>query len=168
MEYPGMRALRAELLGELERAHAGQPWHGPARADVLKDLSAARAAWKPREDAHSIWELVLHMRSWTDVVLQRAKGRVAGEPDAGDWPPVPEQPSELEWQAALRSLDAAHEALLDFVRSVPESRLEERVGTGSDPSVKGISVRAMLHSLVHHDVYHPGQCAMLRRLAAEA
>lgn len=166
VEYPSMRSIRNELLGDLERAHAGSPWHGPSRADVLKGITFAQAAWKPQGGAHSIWELVLHMRAWTDEVLQRAKGRVAGEPDDGDWPPVPERPTEAAWQEALLALDASHAALIAFVRTANEERFEERVGTGSDPTVKGISARAMLHSLVQHDVYHTGQCAMLRRLVA--
>jgi uncharacterized damage-inducible protein DinB len=162
-----MKDLRKELIGELERAHSGTPWHGPSRATVLKGLTARQAAWKPRGDAHSIWELVLHMRSWTDEVAQRAKGRVPGEPDDGDWPTVPE-PTEAAWGEAVRSLEAAHAEMIALVREMPGARLEERVGTGSDPQVKGISVRAMLLSLVHHDVYHTGQCAMLKRLAEEA
>lgn len=162
-----MRTPRDEVIDELRRAHAGTPWHGPSRATVLEGLTPAQAAWKPRDDAHSIWELVLHMMSWTDEVMQRAKGRVAGEPDDGDWPEVP-APTAAAWSDALHALDAAHDAMVRTVRELREERFAERVGTGSDPGGKGISVRAMLLSLAQHDVYHTGQCAMLKRLAEGA
>lgn len=162
-----MRETRTTLLRELEAMHAGQPWHGPSRAAVLDGITAAQAAWRPRGDAHSIWELVLHMRAWTEEVMQRAKGRVPGEPDDGDWPPMPE-PTEREWDETKRGLEEAHRTLVAAVRELPDARFEERVGTGSDPQGKGITVRTMLHSLTHHDTYHTGQVAMLKRLAAGA
>ena len=162
-----MSDARTKLIRELEAMHAGEPWHGPSRAMVLDGITASQAAWRPRGDAHSIWEVVLHMRAWTEEVMQRAKGRVPGEPDDGDWPPMPE-PTEREWDETKRGLEAAHRALIAAIRELPEARFEERVGTGSDPQGKGITVRTMLHSLAHHDTYHTGQVAMLKRLAAGA
>jgi uncharacterized damage-inducible protein DinB len=162
-----MTEPRKYLIGELTRAHSGEPWHGPSRATVLEGITAAQAAWRPRPDAHCIWELALHMTSWTREVMQRAKGRVPGEPDDGDWPPMPE-PTSRAWDEAKRGLVAAHRELLETIDALPDARLEERVGTGSDPQGRGITCRAMLYSLAQHDIYHTGQVAMLKRLASGA
>lgn len=88
------------LLDLLRRAHDGTPWHGPSRADVLEDVTAAEAAWRPAPDAHTIWELVLHMRSWTREVLRRANGEVPADPVDGDFPAMPEPADAADPDAA--------------------------------------------------------------------
>ncbi len=156
------------LVGALERAHAGAPWHGPSRAEVLKGITAKEAAWRPAPDAHNIWELVLHMRSWTEEVLRRAKGGVPSAPEGGDWPEMPAV-SAAAWRDCLKSLDAAHAALIAFVGTLDDSQLAERVrDRPGDPPGTAIRVRGMIRSLGEHDIYHTGQVAMLKRLARGA
>lgn len=138
------------MVDSLRRAHDGEPWHGPSRATVLADVTAREAAYNPGVGVHSLWELVLHMRSWTEEVLRRAKGATLGEPVNGDWPAMPAKPDEKAWRDALRTLEAAHEELVAFVPHLPDEH------------------RAMVRSLAEHDVYHTGQLAVLKRLARAA
>src|SRR5437764_6919973 len=49
------------ILDQLKRAFEGNAWHGPAVEEVLADVTAEQAAAKPIPDAHSIWELTLHI-----------------------------------------------------------------------------------------------------------
>lgn len=156
------------VIKELQRQHDGDPWHGPSRAAILADVSAAEAAWQPGAGAHSIWELVLHMRSWTREVERRALGGAPAMPVDGDWPPVVAT-GEAAWAEAQASLDAAHEQLVAVVRRLGAEKLSGKVGaTKQRPAGTGISHRAMLYSLAQHDVYHSGQVAMLKRLARAA
>lgn len=160
---------RDRLLDALRRAHDGQPWHGPSRADVLADVTAAEAAWRPDPSAHSIWALVLHMRSWTEEVLRRAQGGVPADPVRGDWPPPPDTPTEAAWRDAVASLNAAHEALLAQVKSMGDAERAARVADRpGEPPGSAITQRAMIRSLAEHDVYHTGQLAMLKSLARRA
>ncbi len=164
-----MHTSQDRIINELVRQHGGEPWHGPSRATVLAGITAAQAAWRPAPDAHSIWALVLHMRSWTLEVLRRSQGGKPGEPADGDFPAVPAKPTEKAWQETMASLDAAHEALVQAVRGMGDAELGARVGMTEDsPGGTGISTRAMLYSLAQHDVYHTGQVAMLKRLAIAA
>lgn len=157
------------LLDALHRAHDGAPWHGPSRADVLRDVSAAEAAWRPAPDAHTLWEVVLHMRSWTREVLRRAQGAVPDEPLDGDWPPMPQPADDAAWAETQRSLDAAHAELLTFVAVMPEEARAALVRAGPwIPPEQSITQRAMIRSLAEHDVYHTGQLALLKRLARAA
>jgi hypothetical protein len=68
------------LTRQLARQHDGEPWHGPSRAEILKDVTWQEAAWSPPGGGNSIWSLVLHMRAWTREVLERAQGKVPGAP----------------------------------------------------------------------------------------
>ncbi len=157
------------LLSSLRRAHDGEPWHGPSRAQVLSDVTAAEAAWRPAPDAHSMWEIVLHMRSWTLEVLRRAEGGVPAEPTDGDWPAMPSPADDAAWRDTLRSLDEAHTALARFVAQMSEEARAARVkDRPSDPPGHAITQRGMIRSLAEHDVYHTGQLALLKRLARAA
>lgn len=157
------------LLDALSRAHDGVPWHGPSRADVLADVTATEAAWRPAPDAHSLWEIVLHMRSWTREVLRRAQGETPAEPVDGDWPALPKPADDVAWQETLRSLEASHRALANFVATMDDAARAARVKDRPwDPPGQAITQRAMIRSLAEHDVYHTGQLALLKRLARGA
>lgn len=153
----------------MQRAHDGEPWHGPSRAGVLADVTAQEAAYAPGAGVHSLWEQVLHMRSWTEEVLRRAKGGTPAEPVNGDWPAMPSTRDAQAWRAALQSLDAAHEELVAFVATLSEDSRAARVADrpGEAPGT-GITQRAMIRSLAEHDVYHTGQLAVLKRIARAA
>jgi uncharacterized damage-inducible protein DinB len=154
---------REYLIEELRHAHGGDPWHGPSRRHVLADVDPEEAR-QPAGDAHSIWELVLHMHAWTNEVARRLTEGDPRIPDEGDWPPVPD-PTPDAWAATLRSLDLAHDRLVETLRTLPSERLDERVGGGRNaPLGAGVTYRAMLHGLAQHDAYHTGQIAILKRL----
>src|SRR5688500_3616598 len=116
----------AFLVDQLERAHAGDPWHGPSRASLLADVTAEEARRRPASAVHCMWELVLHMTAWTREVTRRLQGRKAAEPEMGDWPAIPATPDEHAWRAALAALGEAHVALRDAVRALDASRLTTR------------------------------------------
>ncbi|MFN0098413.1 MAG: DinB family protein [Gemmatimonadaceae bacterium] len=162
------RSVADEIAAALRRAHSGNPWHGPSRAMLLEDVTPAIAAWHPGAGAHSVWETVLHMRSWTREVERRLRGGAPGDPADGDWPAVGTM-HEKSWRAAFASLDAAHESLVAAVLETPESKFAERMAaTPGSPEGSGVSYRTMLLSLAEHDIYHSGQIALLKRLARAA
>jgi uncharacterized damage-inducible protein DinB len=156
---------RDRLIDQFEREIAGQPWHGPSLASILEGISAEQAARKPSADAHSIWEIVLHMTGWKREVARRARGHEASEPAAGDWP-SPGEISEQRWAAARADNRRAHEDLVDLVRGLADEELSAKVkGNPAAFIGAGISVKATLYGLLQHDVYHAGQIALLKKMA---
>ncbi len=154
----------AFLLKELDEAHDGEPWHGSSRAAILADVTLDEAIHHPDGGAHSIWQLVLHMRAWTNEVARRVREGNPGAPLEGDWPPVGTT-SELAWRAAVAGLESAHAELTAAVRGLRDGQLEEPVGGQRNaPLGTGVSHREMLHGLAQHDAYHSGQIALLKRL----
>jgi uncharacterized damage-inducible protein DinB len=151
------------IIDQLQREHSGDPWHGSPLLAILEDITAAQASAKPLADAHSIWELVLHITGWKGEVRRRLSGAAAGEPPEGDWPAVGTA-TEAKWAETRARLRAAHEELLAAVRQLPESRLFEPSNDQRDrPLGTGVSYYELLHGLVQHDVYHAGQIAILKR-----
>jgi len=151
------------LVVELRRAWGGGAWHGPALSELLAGVDAAKAAARPLPAAHSIWELVLHLRSWTREVTRRLAGGAPGQPEDGDWPAVTDT-SHAAWQEAVASLRAAHEDLVAHVGRLKARDLDGVVGdTASAPDGTGVTVREMLHGIAQHHAYHGGQVGLLAR-----
>jgi uncharacterized damage-inducible protein DinB len=142
-----------ELSDAIARAVSGPIWHGPSLTDLVGDVSAEDAAAHPIAGAHSIWELVLHMASWAEIV--RARLIDASTPEE-DWPPLAEATPE-HWRDAVERLKAAHRELADDVLALDDARLFERV------SGRDYTALTMLHGVVEHDAYHGGQIAVLKR-----
>ena len=156
-------AERALILDELRRAWDGDPWHGEPVRRILDGIYAEQAAARPFPGAHGIWELVLHMTSWTREVTRRLRDRVAREPADGDWPAV-SGGGDREWRAAVDALARAHAELVSVAAEFPPAELEHAVGDERDrPLGAGVSYAVMLHGLAQHHAYHAGQIALLRK-----
>jgi uncharacterized damage-inducible protein DinB len=142
---------------QLRRAFEGNAWHGPAVRELLADVTATKAAAKPLSNAHSIWEIVLHMATWEEVVRRRLQGETIGDlPPAQDWPPV-QDTGEAAWHNAIERLERANRALREATMRSNEAHLAEMV-PGKDHSMY-----LMLHGIVQHDLYHAGQIAVLKK-----
>jgi uncharacterized damage-inducible protein DinB len=152
------------LIDQFKRAHDGDAWHGSPIKEILKGVSAAQAAKRPPNGAHSIWELVLHATGWRNEVARRATGAPAGEPEPGDWPEVGD-PTPERWKAALGALDASHARLVEVVRGMSDANMLQPT---NDPRNRelgtGVSYYELLHGIVQHDAYHAGQIALIKRM----
>lgn len=78
----------ARIADELRRAFDGEAWHGDALFEVLKGVTAAQAAAHPQPNAHSIWELVLHIAAWDGAVRRRMTGVAVVLSNEENFPPV--------------------------------------------------------------------------------
>ena len=147
------------IADQLERAYRGDAWYGSSVCAVLEGVDSTMAAARPRQGAHSIHEIVLHMTAWTREVTRRLRVGVAEDPEMGDWPEVG------GWDAALAALDAANDELLTAIRALNPAQLDDRVGDARDRALgSGVSRYVMLHGLVQHHAYHAGQIAMLKKI----
>ena len=146
----------ANLLTQTYHGDAvGLAWFGPALRPMLGAVSLAAVVHRPLQRRHTIWELVLHLAANIDFVLARLDGLELELSATADWPPVPE-PTVGAWADALTALDARYDTLLERVSGLDDAQLAQPVvGRPYD-------VYAMLHGIIHHNVYHTGQIAMLR------
>jgi len=152
-------AERDRILDELRRAWDGDPWHGDPLRVVLDGLTAEQASARPLPGAHTAWEIVLHLASWTREVTRRLRDRVARDPAEGDWPPT-----RGDFREAVDALGQAHGALLRAVAEFPPAELDNVVGDARDrPLGAGVSYAVMLHGIAQHHAYHAGQIALLRK-----
>jgi uncharacterized damage-inducible protein DinB len=143
----------------IKRAVTGPAWHGPALDHVLKGVSPQQAAAHPIPDAHSIWELTLHVAAWAEIARARLRGeRLADPPVDEDWPPVPASPDGTAWDAALTRMRDAYRALAHDARHLDDGSMHDTI------SGLEYSRWVLLHGVVEHGLYHAGQIALLKKL----
>ena len=107
-----------EKTEELRKIQEGEAWHGPALRELLVDVSAAQAQAKPIPDAHSIWELILHVMAWGDVFTGRLKGQDLTEPPE-DFPVIRDR-SEAAWNETVQRLEHSHAEFVSAVAGLSE------------------------------------------------
>src|SRR5512143_2045770 len=91
------------LEEQLKRALEGEAWHGPSLLESLVGVSAEQAAARPIAEAHSIWELVLHLGSDYRLVLRRLSGDGRQLTPTEEWPSCP-PPTERNWRKAVQEV----------------------------------------------------------------
>ena len=149
--------------GELLDHQPGEAWHGPATLGLVQDLSAADAAKKPIPGGHSIWELVLHIANWNDIIVRR----LAGEKMEGlintefDWPKGAAG-EERAWRDAVDRLKNSYENLHKAISAASDEKLAQSAVN------RKLSNYVMLHGIIHHVVYHSGQIGLLRKALSQS
>jgi heme-degrading monooxygenase HmoA/uncharacterized damage-inducible protein DinB len=156
-ESRGSAATEASVLArEVETLVRGEAWHGPTLEELLDGVTAGAASARPIPDAHTIWELALHVTAWTDVFRRRLEGTAVEEPEMGDFP-APPAPSDRGWDEAKKALFAAHEALAARVARLSAEEL------GAPVPGRPYDARFQVRSAIRHTVYHSGQVGLLRK-----
>jgi hypothetical protein len=146
------------IADQLFRMVEGDAWHGPPVRALLADVTATTAGMRPIPNAHTIWELVLHMSAWADAARRALAGQIVELTPQEDWAPVGE-PTPEGWARAVRELERAHAELRRACLGLGDAHLEDRA-----PG-KPFSLYVLLHGLVQHTAYHAGQIATLKRAA---
>lgn len=145
----------AQLRQMLHKAYFGPAWHGPAVAELLADVTAAQAAAPPVTGSHSIWQLVEHMTAWRDEVRRRLHGPSRKLTAEENWPTIRDA-SDSAWQAALERSHTSQRNLEQDVAGFSDEQL-----TTSADNLPG-GREELLHVVIHHDLYHAGQIALLK------
>jgi uncharacterized damage-inducible protein DinB len=136
----------------------GPAWHGPSVMELVESVSADQAKRKPIKGAHSMWELLLHMTAWQEYALEVVDGNDAAPLEGeADWPPVPDPPSESAWDTTKRKFEGGMRELRERIIHLDDARLHGTVPRRDFP------LKVLLHGLIHHNLYHGGQIALLRK-----
>src|SRR5579864_46951 len=146
----------SRIQDQLRRALEGDAWHGPAVLELLNDTPVDLAPAKPLDQAHSIWEIALHIAAWHGAVVERLNGKAVQLKQEEDWPSVADF-SEGAWRETIHHVEQSFD------------RLDQSIGKLSDEDLNGpvpgkkYNVYFMLHGVIQHSLYHAGQIALLKR-----
>lgn len=149
----------ARLADQIRRAFDGNAWHGDSVLELLKDVNAKMAAAHPIKNAHSIWELVLHIAAWDGAVVMRTGGEAVELRDEQNFPPVKDTTDEA-WRKAIEHARHTHDQLAHAVAAFPDVRLPEQVPGKTE---NYYNFFYMFSGIVQHELYHAGQIALLKK-----
>jgi uncharacterized damage-inducible protein DinB len=165
-----MRSIMSEvdrIVDQLNRALTSGAWHGSAVVEILEGITSEQAASRPISNAHSIWELVLHIEAWLRACNRRLAGERAQLADVEDWRTISD-PSDRAWADTKDALTQAGVDLGSAISRLDDSQLDQPMYT-FDVTVNGDVIEGMssvyvtLHGVIQHTLYHAGQIAVLKK-----
>lgn len=146
------------ILEQLKKSFYKEAWHGLAFLEILDGITAEQASGHSIAKAHSIWEIVLHTKTWIEAVRVRCTGKEFNVSDEQDWPIV-EDTGEEAWARTVALIKKEHKKLEKLVASLKSSDLKKKAGGSS------LHNNSMLDSIIHHNIYHAAQIALLKKPA---
>ncbi len=153
----------ARILDQFCRAYNGDAWYGEPIRAILAGISAENAAKKILANAHSIWEILLHIIAWEGEVLRRLRTGIMQLPEEGDWQEV-QNHSEEAWKATFERFERVHADLEQQIATINDEQLPTILGAKRERETgAGVSYYVLLHGIVQHGIYHAGQIALLKK-----
>lgn len=146
------RQIVASAL-DWEQAHASL-WSS------IDGLPAELRGKRPDGLAHSIWELVEHIRITQRDLLDFCVSPNYHEPKWPDdyWPPTPAPPGDAAWAKSLEDIRRDGGTLAEFTRN------DARDLTDKIPHGTGQTYLRTVLVAIDHNAYHVGQILDARRL----
>jgi uncharacterized damage-inducible protein DinB len=148
------------LLKQYDAILTGAPWHGDAIWSILDGISPEAAAARPLPNAHTIWEIVMHMIFWEYVGAKRLHGERAGlvetEVEGLNFPPMPAATKE-NWKKTLDDFRTSNQTFRGALAALDAAKLDQLTAAGKR------TYYGEAHGVMEHDVYHAGQIAVLKK-----
>ncbi len=148
----------ASHLKQIQKAFEGEAWHGPSLLEALDGVDSHMAKRRHVHGVHSIWEIALHTVAWKRAVTHWLESKEFTVEEADNFP-KPEEGDDIEWEHVLNELKVAQAELLAVVARLPNEKLYE------SPPGRQTVYSDYLFGIVHHDLYHAGQIALLKKAA---
>src|SRR6476661_4155222 len=149
------------IANQLASTINGEAWYGDSLREILHGVTAEQAKGHPIPNAHSIWELVLHIEAWSKLAVGAVRGTPItpwpAMPKELDWPPVAAT-NDQAWKDTLESFFASSLEFVEVIKGFGDERLEATV-----PG-RTYNFYRLFQSMTQHAVYHAGQIALLKKL----
>lgn len=148
-------AIIRKQLGSMVR---GEGAHVPVDT-AIEGLGADLRGQVPPGLAHSVWQLLEHIRIAQEDLLQYALDPGWRSPSwpEGYWPSDPEPPSAAAWDASVASFRQDRDAALELVQDA------SRDLTAPLPHAPQHNLLRQLLLLADHNAYHGAQIVDARR-----
>ncbi|HYH55861.1 MAG TPA: DinB family protein [Anseongella sp.] len=139
------------LAGEFSNVYNGSPWYGKPVCEVLKGIQPAAAFARPAEKVHSIAELLAHMISWRQVLINSLEKNGKPKPKQHEtfMTGTYGDNEETMWQKMKETFDRQHQQITKLL-------------SAATAAGKGGTLR-LINGVIQHDIYHLGQIAMLKK-----
>lgn len=149
------KALREHLLYLLSGGGAHVDFES-----AVKDVPPEFRGKKPQNAAHSLWEILEHLRiaQWDILDFSRnAKYEALKWPDEY-WPETDAPPDDRAWSQSIKKFRADLEAMKQLIAD-PKTDLYAKI-----PHGEGQTILREALLIADHNAYHLGEFVIVRRL----
>lgn len=133
----------------------GAPWIDVQIRTSLEGMDPKDAA-RHIHGLNSVWQIVHHMTSWRETILQRIQGKHIPSPANNYFIEVKDTSSKA-WSNTLKKLLLSQGKLMDHLS-------EEIKGADEKPGNGSYTHYELLQGLLQHDAYHLGQIVLIRKM----
>ncbi|GAA4307548.1 DinB family protein [Compostibacter hankyongensis] len=147
------------LIHDLQNTYAGDPWYGDSVTKILGDITPDIAFARPLPGRHAIAELLAHLVGWREFLNRRLQGdaRFAiAQTESFDWTRTHPDP-EKAWPMLLEALESGQQQIIAGLEQADDTLLDTQV-----PG-RNYDFRQLIQGVIHHDIYHAGQIAILKK-----
>lgn len=145
----------SRIQHQMKLLHLDEGWASITLKSLLDDIPVQQAFARPISGEHSIWEIVLHLGTAQQLILDLLR-QVSRPFKPGDaWPPVNDT-SEAAWIETRQELFDADEEIRREMEEFHEDKLDESFFEG------GSSAYDTFHGYIQHAYYHAGQISALK------
>jgi hypothetical protein len=142
--------LKQMLRQHLDAVFYGEAWHGAALLPTIREIDLSQAQLENGE-GYSAWKIVLHCAYWKFFVRRAISSdgvRLSFPRQPDDFPDLPVERSQADWQADIDFLETEHKLLGEAVQRLPGGRLAE-----THPQ-EHLTYAGLILGVASHDTYH--------------
>jgi len=150
-----LKSLRKHLVNLLSKGEAHATFE-----DAVKDVPMAARGKKPADAAHSLWELVEHMRIAQHDILKFSTDakHVSPKFPKGYWPKTPAPSNTKAWDKSIKDFLADRDEMCKLVEKKATDLFAE-IKHG-----KGQTILREAFLVADHNAYTIGEIVITRRL----
>jgi uncharacterized damage-inducible protein DinB len=149
------------IIEELKETYEGDPWFG-RNAKAILAMADERKIFEKKGGEHSILELLWHMITWREFVvdrLQHSQKMQLEYFEKNDWRELDHQDKTL-WPQGIERLEETQVQILSLLKERSDDLLDEPVRE------RTYNYRKLLQGIIQHDIYHLGQIAYAAKKAS--
>lgn len=137
----------------------GGAWHGSSVLEVTKGIKNKAAEYR-QKNVHTIAELIYHITSWRIFAVKKINGDEDYniKTENQNWGSLGTI-DEFELETLIMELTLSQDELIKALEEKDDNFLELIV-----PGAE-YNYYTLLHGIIHHDLYHTGQMAILKKMA---
>jgi hypothetical protein len=150
-----LKSLRKHLVNLLTKAEAHASFE-----DAVKGVPPAARGKKPGGAAHTLWELLEHMRiaQWDILEFSRDGKHKSPKFPKGYWPKTPAPPNGKAWDKSIKDFLADRDAMCKLIDKKSTDLFAEL------PHGDGQTILREVLLMADHNAYTVGEIVITRRL----
>jgi len=146
----------ASLAKQMDMVYEGNHWHASVK-DLLAAVTPEDAVKRPIQGGHTIYEILHHLIYSAEEVTHRLRGRAGQWDESRSWVETPASLTDDEWQSTIRLYADTRRTFRDAAVQLGDEALLQAAPERQSPC-------DLVQQLIHHEAFHAGQIAYLRRL----